>query len=214
MATLAPSTTRAVPYQTSSAPYSIVSRPDDLWLGFDPYCPALLEARRKLRKWYNDGLDRGEAIVLAGGYGTGKTHLARVVVHCYGDLVGVRMVSEPDMIAHIRASYGGDGPDESMVIAGLRRSALLILDDVGTAHVKAESQTWLEDIYWRIFDRRAEKYLPVLITTNLQLKSLGLRLGGKAFSRLTGMMGGKDAMMENYVDLFGVADYRLRGMAR
>ena len=164
-----------------------------------------------MTRWYNDGLDRGEALILAGGYGTGKTHLARVVVHCYGDIVGVRMVGEPDMIAHIRASYGGDGPDEGMLIAGLRRSMLLVLDDVGTAHVRAESQTWLEDIYWRIFDRRAEMRLPVLITTNLELKPLGQRLGGKAFSRLTGMMGGKEAMMENYVDLFGVADYRLRG---
>jgi hypothetical protein len=45
----------------------------------------------------------------------------------------------------------------------------------------------------------------MVITTNLTFEQLGRRIGGRAYSRLLGMMAG-----HNYVDLFGVSDYRLR----
>jgi DNA replication protein DnaC len=177
----------------------------DLWLGFDAYCPKLVAAKRRVAEWFNEGFDRGAALVLAGSYGSGKTHLARVVLGaCEPHLV--HMISEPDLVANIRATYDGDG-SEKLIIAGYRRARLLILDDVGTAHVTEKSKPWLEDVYWRILDRRAEMRLPTLLTTNLSLYDLGRRLGGRAFSRLQGMMGGQDG----YVDMFGVADYRMRG---
>lgn len=200
----------AVLSQTSSAPCSPDSTPShDVWLGFDAYCPKLQAAKRAVADWFNDGLDRGEAIVLAGGYGCGKTHLARVVLYAFGDLVHIRMLSEPDLLAYIRASYNGDG-SEKMLIATIRRVQLLILDDVGAGHVRDESQGWLEDIYWRILDRRAEMKLPMLITTNLPLAELGDRIGGKAFSRLSGMMPGPGS----YVGMFDVEDFRIRGLKR
>jgi DNA replication protein DnaC len=177
----------------------------DLWLGFDAYCPKLVAAKRRVAEWFNEGFDRGEALVLAGSYGSGKTHLARVVLGaCEPHLV--HMISEPDLVANIRATYDGDG-SEKLIIAQYRRARLLILDDVGTAHVTEKSKPWLEDVYWRILDRRAEMGLPTMLTTNLSLYELGQRLGGRALSRLQGMMGGEDG----YVDMFGVADYRMRG---
>lgn len=177
----------------------------DAWLGFETYHPKLEKARRRVGEWYNDGFDRGHALVLAGSYGCGKTHLARVVMGaCEPHLV--LMIGEPDMLANVKATYGGDG-SEGLVIANYRRAPLLIIDDVGTAHVKPDSRTWLEEIYWRIFDRRAELGLPTLITTNLSFYELGQWIGGRALSRLQGMMGDQ----ENYVDMFGVGDYRVRG---
>jgi len=188
------------PYPTSSAAPS-----HDAWLGFDTYSPKLAGAKRQVAIWYNDGFDQGAAIVLAGGYGSGKTHLARVILGaCEPHMV--LMLGEPDMLANVKATYGGDG-SESLVIGNYRRAPLLIIDDVGTAHVKPDSRPWLEEIYWRILDRRAELGLPLMLTTNLSLYELGQWLGGRAMSRLQGMMGDKD---RGFVDLFGVADYRLR----
>jgi DNA replication protein DnaC len=94
-----------------------------------------------------------------------------------------------------------------MIMGQYRRAPLLILDDVGVGHVRQESLPWLHDIYWRLFDRRAELRLPALVTTNLSLDELPGRLGQRGFSRLLGMMGGPD----NFIDLFSVPDYRARG---
>jgi hypothetical protein len=84
---------------------------------------------------------------------------------------------------------------------------MLILDDVGTAHVRAESLEWLHGIYWRILDHRADTGRRTVITTNLTLAEVGVRIGPRAMSRLMGMMGSLDAGL---VDLT-VSDYRLRG---
>lgn len=215
------------PSATSSAPSSPPSTPAyDVWLGFDPDWPddetarwKLHEARRKLTDWFNDGVDRGEALVLAGGYGCGKTHLARVVLGaCVPDRVPVQhavfFISEPDMKHNIQATYDGNG-SEKFIVAQYRRAPLLILDDVGCAHVRQESLTWLQDIYWRIFDRRNDLGLPTLLTTNLSFAEFGQRIGGRAMSRLSQMMGGSgDGFVAggppNFVDMFGVPDYRMR----
>lgn len=175
---------------------------NDNWLGFNAYCTELEDAKKRVGQWYNEGFDRGQALVLAGNTGCGKTHLARVILNiCPPHLV--LMVSEPDMLAAIKATYSGDG-NEGLVINNYKRAHLLIIDDVGTAHVKEQSRSWLHEIYWRIFDRRAERFLPTMLTTNLH--DLDSWLGKRALSRLLGMMGNK----ENYVDLFSVADYRRR----
>jgi len=184
----------------------------DLWRGFNPYCPALEHAKRAVADWYTDGLDRGQALVLSGPPGTGKTHLALVVLAAYGAPHQAWMISEADMVANLRSSYQGGGRStEQMIIAQYRRAPLLILDDVGVAYVKSDSQGWIEDIYWRIFDRRAELRLGTLITTNLSFADLPGRLGSRAFSRLCGAMGGtKELIKENLVSLAGVEDYRRR----
>jgi len=140
----------------------------------------------------------------AGGWGCGKTHLARVVLGASPPHL-THFIGEPDLLTNLRATYGGEG-SEKLLMGNYRRAGLLMIDDVGTAHVTASSQGWLEDIYWRLFDRRAEKGLPTLLTTNLTLADLGQRLGGRAFSRLQGMMVSQD----NFVDMFGVPDYRSR----
>ncbi len=142
-------------------------------------------------------------LVLAGDCGCGKTHLARVI----RDQCGCILVSEPELVQCIQAGYSGQGETEDHILARYRIVKGLILDDVGTAHVRAESRTWIEGIYWRLLDMRATRKLRTVITTNLELAGLGTRLGQRAMSRLMGMMGS----MEGYVDMFGVPDYRARG---
>ena len=179
---------------------------DALWGGFDPYCPELQKAEQRIKAFI-----RGEpptALVLAGNCGCGKTHLARVAE---GHIMLVRwgsVVSESDIVARIQASYNDrDGETEDHIINELRATSRLIIDDIGTAHVKADSQSWIEGIYWRLLDRRAERQRQTMITTNLNMEQLAQRLGVRATSRLMGMMG---SLQEGYVDLFGVKDYRLR----
>jgi hypothetical protein len=74
--------------------------------------------------------------------------------------------------------------------------------------VKRDSLPWLQDIYWRILDGRTRDKTFTMITTNLTMDKLAQRLGERASSRLTGMMG---ADKSNFVDMTGVDDFRKRG---
>lgn len=145
-------------------------------------------------------------IILAGHPGCGKTHLAHVVAKHWGSVA--LMVSEPDMLAAIQATYKdkSDG-DEGQIIRRYRSVPMLIIDDVGAGHVRSDSRSWLDSIYWRILDNRSKENHPIMITTNLTLERLGEWIGQRATSRLMGMLGSRDY----YVDLFSVPDYRTRG---
>jgi DNA replication protein DnaC len=153
-------------------------------------------------------------LVLAGGYGCGKTSIAKIVLRAVGGPIPIILwdtgqpesirnavfYSEPDLLEDIRKSYSGGG--EAGLISHCQRTKLLIFDDVGAGYVKEESQRWYEDILWRILNERADKR--TLITTNLTPPELQTRIGGRAYSRLKEMLGSSD----NYVSLFNVPDYR------
>jgi DNA replication protein DnaC len=153
-------------------------------------------------------------LVLAGGYGCGKTTIAKIVLHAVGGPVAVidwdggkpesirnaTFYSEPELLEAIRESYSGNG--EAGILNSCQRARLLILDDIGAGYVKEESQRWYEDILWRILNERADK--KTLVTTNLKPPELQGRIGGRAWSRLKEMLGSS----ENYVNLFDVPDYR------
>ena len=175
-----------------------------LWNDFDPHHPQLTMALGRLECFV---LGAGPlALVLAGNCGCGKTHLASAVFRYL--VASGRMMSEPDMVAHIQAGYGGQGESEAQILDKLSAAEMLVIDDVGTAHVRGESRTWIESIYWRVLEGRARRNRRAMLTTNLDIERLGARLGTRAMSRLMGMMGSKE---DGYVDLFEVPDYRTRG---
>lgn len=194
------------------------------WQGLKVYHPELDAAIRAVVRWYQQGYDatidrytEGGAIILAGGYGCGKTTLAQIAYHHSGGPVIVTdwgsgkpeaihnavFCNEPDLLEEIRQSYRDGG--ESKLVARLQKCRLLILDDIGAAYVKEESQRWYEDIMWRIFDNRKDK--KTLMTTNLNPVELRTRLGGRCWSRVQEMLGRPD----NFVSMFSVPDYRAQG---
>jgi len=176
--------------------------PESHWRGFDAYCPALQAAQQKAIEFVTQ--NNPAALVLSGPPGTGKSHLAGVI----RAQLSADLVAEPDLVAKIQSGYSGEGETEDKILIKYKMAHALILDDVGTAHVRPESLSWIEGIYWRLLDRRAQMGLKTVITTNLSLRQLRHRLGERATSRLMGMMGTRE---DGYVDLFDVSDYRVRG---
>lgn len=166
--------------------------------------------------WYNA---RSGGLVLMGGCGCGKTHIARRIVHAFGGTAPVmaweeenkRWVSvynsvfyaETDLLGDIRATYRKDKGSADSILRRCRSAKLLILDDVGIGYVKEDSQQWYESIMWQVLDDRAERNLSTMLTTNLTPNELKIRLGNRAFSRLKGLV-----KEENVVNLFDVPDYR------
>ena len=113
-------------------------------------------------------------LLLKGGYGCGKTHLAAAIANHRLSLGHpVLFVNTPDLLDHLRAAYNPNGPvsyDERF--EQVRNSPLLILDDLGT-----QSNTeWAQEKLYQIFNHRYNAKLPTVITTNIELESVEIRI--------------------------------------
>lgn len=113
-------------------------------------------------------------LVLMGGYGCGKTHLAAAIANFRVALGhAVLFVVVPDLLDHLRASYAPNstaGLDERL--EEIREAPLLILDDLG-AH---NSTPWAQEKLFQILNYRYNGRLPTVITTNQRLEDLDPRI--------------------------------------
>jgi DNA replication protein DnaC len=113
-------------------------------------------------------------LVLKGGYGCGKTHLAAAIANHRLSLGHpVLFVNTPDLLDHLRSTYS---PNSAVSydhrFEQVRNSPLLILDDFG-----AQSNTeWAQEKLYQIFNHRYAGKLPTIITTNEELESVEMRM--------------------------------------
>ncbi len=113
-------------------------------------------------------------LVLSGGYGCGKTHLAAAIAN-YRLEQGepVLFVVVPDLLDHLRATFSPDSTvayDERFET--VRTAPLLILDDLGTQ----SSTPWAKEKLYQIINYRYNAQLPTVITTNRPLDEIDARL--------------------------------------
>ena len=169
-----------------------------------------------MQHWTNGGAVTGNALVLAGGTGVGKTHIARVIQQITGPHNTV-FWSEPQLVSTLCDSYNNRQTSDRWILHKCRNARLLVLDDVGAAHVV--SKGWLEGLYWQLFDYDPTKGRGgVLITTNLRWidsndMPFGERIGVRAMSRVTALLGGLDPKTQRprrWIDLFELDDWRFR----
>ncbi|WP_405852137.1 ATP-binding protein [Streptomyces sp. NBC_01369] len=125
----------------------------------------------------------GPSLLMAGVVGAGKTHQAYGAVRqLVKSGVGVRWhaTTAADLYAELRPRQGVDSERE---LAAISRCPLLIIDDLGAA----KSSEWVEEVTYRLINRRYNHMLPSLITTNLAIKDLRAYLGDRVTSRLAQM---------------------------
>jgi DNA replication protein DnaC len=113
-------------------------------------------------------------LVLKGGYGCGKTHLAAAIAnHRLNMGHFVLFVNTPDLLDHLRAAYSPTATvsyDERF--DQVRNAQLLILDDFGTQ----TNSEWAQEKLYQIFNYRYTARLPTIVTTNLELESIEIRI--------------------------------------
>jgi DNA replication protein DnaC len=125
-------------------------------------------------------------LVLQGGYGCGKTHLAAAIGNA--QLLTQRramFVPVPDLLDHLRSTYAPDSRvSYDQLFEAVRTTPLLILDDLGTQSATA----WAEEKLYQLFNYRYNARLATVITTNLSIDDLdprvGSRLSDRALSRI------------------------------
>lgn len=113
-------------------------------------------------------------LILRGGYGAGKTHLAAAVANQRIKLgYPALFVNTPDLLDHLRSAFSPTSAQSyDDRFEEVRNSPLLILDDLGT-----QSNTeWAQEKLYQIFNYRYTAQLPTIITTNEELESIEIRI--------------------------------------
>lgn len=112
-------------------------------------------------------------LLLQGGYGCGKTHLAAAIGNfAVGLGVPTLFLTVPDLLDSLRFAY--DDPDSTFEqrFEEIRSAPLLIMDDFGTHN----ATPWAQEKLFQIINNRYINHLPLVITTNLMLEQIEDRI--------------------------------------
>lgn len=113
-------------------------------------------------------------LILYGGYGCGKTHLAAAIANEVLKLnYEVLFTVVPDLLDHLRSTFGPNSEvayDERF--EQVRNAKLLILDDLGTENATA----WAREKLYQIINHRYNYSLPTVITSNRDPKDIDPRI--------------------------------------
>ncbi len=142
---------------------------------------ALRECREYAENWTKTR-QAGKCMLLVGGPGTGKTHLA--VAICYHVLSlnkSVHYTSVAKAMRRIKESWSSEsGEVESQVIEAYVSPDLLVLDEVG---VQFGSNTE-KDLLFSLVNDRYNEGKPTLLISNLELEKVREYLGDRILDRL------------------------------
>ena len=133
---------------------------------------------------YEAGNPRG--LMLCGGYGTGKTHLAAAIVQRLAENGIVTLfLSVPELFARLRASIDNKTINAEEIVTEAMNAPVLVLDDLGAE----KTSQWTQEHLYRIINHRYEHLLPIVITTNCTGCSLVRSVGERNLSRLAEITG-------------------------
>jgi DNA replication protein DnaC len=112
-------------------------------------------------------------ILLQGGYGSGKTHLAAAIANFAVSMgVPTLFLTVPDLLDSLRFAYGAEDTSFEERFDQIRNAKLLILDDFGTQNATG----WAQEKLFQIVNYRYINKLSTVITTNLSLDEIEPRI--------------------------------------
>lgn len=171
--------------------------------------PVLRNAKKRVQEfvdlWPNT-LD-GKGLLLMGGCGAGKTHLAVAALNEVvqsGKPGRVLFANFQDLIQEIQASFDSDqSPGKAEILRPLLEADLLVLDELGSQ----KPTQFVQDILYYVINTRYNEELTTIFTTNYldhpaeaKQERLEDRIGVRLRSRL--------AEMADRIDFSGATDYR------
>ncbi len=112
-------------------------------------------------------------LVLLGGYGVGKTHLAAAVGN-FAVSMGVQalFVTVPDLLDSLRTSFSDQENPYAERFEQILSVPLLILDDFGTQN----ATPWAQEKLFQIINHRYINKLPLVVTSNMPMNSIEGRI--------------------------------------
>ena len=112
-------------------------------------------------------------LLLMGGYGSGKTHLAAAIANNAVEMgVPTLFLTVPDLLDTLRFAYDSDDTSFEQRFEQIRSAELLLLDDFGTQNATA----WAQEKLFQIINYRYINHLPLVVTTNLSMDQIEARI--------------------------------------
>jgi DNA replication protein DnaC len=136
------------------------------------------DRRRNLRKSFEAARAFAHApagwLILMGGYGCGKTHLAAAIANeCVDRGMSALFVVVPDLLDYLRSAFAPHSEEAfDARFEAVRSAPLLILDELG---VQAATP-WAQEKLYQIINYRYNNRLPTVVTTNCTLEELDARI--------------------------------------
>jgi DNA replication protein DnaC len=112
-------------------------------------------------------------LLLRGGFGCGKTHLAASIAnYAVGMGVPTLFLTVPDLLDMLRFAYDSEDVTFEDRFNEIRNASLLVLDDFGTQNATG----WAQEKLFQIINYRYINKLPLVVTTNLSLDEIEARI--------------------------------------
>lgn len=161
------------------------------------------QAAREFAKEYIEGKNDGTGLILIGGVGSGKSHLASAIINAVVDYVhipdgiaersceravvgipycGAYFVGTVSLLEQLRSSYDSDG-GILQIMEKCKKAELLVLDDLGAE----KPSDWTRERLFEIIDYRYNDCSPVVITTNADIQELRRNMGDRICDRIRSM---------------------------
>jgi len=119
-------------------------------------------------------------LLLRGGYGCGKTHLAAAIAnYAVGMGVPTLFLTVPDLLDMLRFAYDSEDTTFEERFHEIRNATLLVLDDFGTQNATG----WAQEKLFQIINYRYINKLALVITTNLGLDEIDARFRSRLADR-------------------------------
>jgi DNA replication protein DnaC len=119
-------------------------------------------------------------LLLMGGYGSGKTHLAAAVANELVSLgVETLFLTVPDLLDWLRYSFGSEETSYESRFEEIKNIRFLVLDDLGTQNTTA----WARENLFQIINHRYTHKLSTVITTNIGLNEIDERVRSRLQDR-------------------------------
>lgn len=166
------------------------------------------EVKSKLMQYTKDfDVNKSNNILLVGGYGVGKSHLAAAVTK---ELMQqghtCLFLSVPKLLTKIRETYSGKSDfQEADILNVIADVDLFVLDDLGAEYtnLRTSDDNWTHTKLFEVLDSRSGK--PTIYTTNLTGEQLRKKVNSRNLSRI---MDGTEVL-----EMDG-PDYRMKGLMK